>query len=55
MSDKKWLLQRMPEATQNDIEFFIERVATNIYDARMDEMDARKCAYLNLLSKEEIK
>jgi hypothetical protein len=48
MSDKEWLLDRVPDASESELEYFLERVAIYIHDAHMDEMDARKLAYINL-------
>jgi hypothetical protein len=48
MTDKEWLLARVPDASDNELEYFLERVAVYIHDAQMDEMDARQLAYMNL-------
>ena len=48
MTDKQWLIARVPDASDSELEYFLERVAIYIHDAHMDEMDARQLAYINL-------
>jgi hypothetical protein len=48
MTDREWLLERIPDASDSELEYFLERVAMYIHDAHMDEMDARQLAYINL-------
>ncbi len=48
MTDKQWLLDRVPDASESELEYFLERVSIYIHDAHMDEMDARNMAYINL-------
>jgi hypothetical protein len=48
MTDKEWLIARVPDASDSELEYFLERVAIYVLDAHMDEMDARQLAYINL-------
>lgn len=42
--DIDWLLERMPEANENQIEAFQERVSIMTIDAGIDEEEARNKA-----------
>ena len=39
--DEEWLLKHLPEATQNQIDAFCEKVANFILNDNMDEVIAR--------------
>lgn len=40
--DEEWLLQRMPKATEAQIDYFCERTAIMVIDGHVDAERARK-------------
>ena len=40
--DEDWLLQRMPKATEDQIDYFCERVSIMVIDGHLDSDRARK-------------
>jgi len=50
--DEAWLLERKPDATDDQIEGFIERVAIGIYEAKLTESRARLLALKRLFPDE---
>ena len=52
MTDKQWLQSRMPEVTENEMDWFLNRVSIMIHDAHMDEFDARNIALTHLIGRQ---
>lgn len=52
--DKEWLLLRMPKATEDDIWFFCEKVATWIIDIGLSQEIARTNALEMLKNRDKV-
>ena len=47
--DASWLLARLPEASDEQLDAFCERVSIIIADMKINEEDARRYAYAGML------
>ena len=53
--DAAWLLENMPDATEDDIDYFVERVALLVHMAGNDEEEAREKSLWYLRKVERLK